>query len=263
VDYGHLIAWPILGGAFGIFAFLPVFIVLPFTPFALDNPYQSGSNGLFIGLVKTGAIIGFFIGALTVAFQLSEISRAKQDYRRRKAAYDAALADQEREKERQRARYISAYGEYLPKWQAWQKSMEVPTRKAAERRAWQAMVPEYERRAKQAAAALDRLFHTIDTRARRQLGVHNPTDIHSLFREAVSAASQTHPDLGLLRLPPWRGLVTLAPLDHVFSALPRVPSDVLQEVTAPVFPQRPIPPSILVFPSDYEAPLPVERVRFS
>lgn len=210
-------------------------------------------------------MIGLVLGAFTVASQLGTASDAKRKYQRQKAAYEAAVADKARKeheaKEIAHNRYVRAYAEYLPKWQAWHKSLEAPRQQAAALQAWRAMLPEYARRATQAAIALDRLFHAVDTRARVQLGLHNMTDIYSLYREAVKAASQAHPDLGLLRLPRWQGLLELAPLAPALSALPPFPRDVLQEVPAPVFPQRPTPPPMLVFHSDYDAPLPVERVR--
>jgi hypothetical protein len=268
VEYGAIFGLAIMGAGVGLLAFLPVFIILPFTPFALDNPYQGGSNSLFRGLIITGAVIGFLIGALIVASQLSQASDARHHFQRQKAAYEAAVAENARELERHRARYVSAYMEYLPKWQAWRKSMEAYNKQRDARQAWLDMLAEYERRAKQAALALDRLYHAVDTRARVQLGITNKADIYSLYREAVSAASQAHPDFGLLRLPRWQEFLALAPLEPAtYLALPPLPQDVLKEVPEPIFPPRPESPRILVFPDDINtglyAPLPVESVRFT
>jgi hypothetical protein len=267
VEYGAIFGLAIVGGFLGLLVLFPI-VAFVFCPFFCGADIRATNDSLLFGLPIAGALIGALLGAFTVASQLGQASDARQQYERQKASYEAAVAENARDQERRRAAYVSAYTQYLPKWQAWQKSMEAYNKQRDARRAWKDMLPEYERRAKQAAAALDRLYHAVDTRARVQLGVHNQADIYSLFREAVAAASPSHPDLGFLRSSHWQGFLTLAPIEFsIYSALPPLPQDILQEVPEPIFPPRPESPSILVFPHDIDtglyAPLPVESVRFT
>lgn len=242
-------------------ALIGAIIALPFAILLIAigiplQPAKSFQDSLAVKMAFGGILVGLLMAAFRIISQLGLVSDQK-------ARFQAAQTEHDHKAEQARKAYISAYNAYFPKWRAWQKSMEAYNKQRDARRAWEDMLTENERRAKQAATALDRLYHTIDTRARVQLGLTSQTDILSIYYEAVSAASSTHLDFGLLRLPRWRGLVTLAPLDEVFSALPRVPNDILEEVAAPVFPLRPTPPKILVFASDFDIPLPVEQVRFS